>query len=457
MAGCSDFVIKWSKKNYNLRDFLKEFDLPQIVKFSCGWLGNDEHETISGGQVMRMAKKFAQERVIATDQNGRHISIPRNYEFRFYILSGKTNLDKSYTIDEILKNCSLPQTIQLAHEDRIDVMVNDRKKAGLGILTLLETHSITYLAGNSMQQNSIMPQPTILPIYIQVEVMVAKGLLNGTKKDWTEFKQARTRLVERDVIFNPDVGNDDISIYGTVDVEETRRKSRKNKGDYYENIYDLIEPELIAQLKSKDPPRRMSESGAEKPSNDHKGKDMKRLSESNFPPDYTKLIVEMNKRPYQGLRPSEKEDTQDDYEYIDDSEKQAEHLSRSNVPPVPPKQNSVIGMLGIFQEKPPLAPKPRPKSIAPKVKEQPTDVPKVTQPENVVEKVPENLERLSIQGVCDHLKKLNLGKYQESFKDVQVDGKLLCNLTKEMMKDDFGMTAVEALKLHMSLDGWRPE
>lgn len=68
-----------------------------------------------------------------------------------------------------------------------------------------------------------------------------------------------------------------------------------------------------------------------------------------------------------------------------------------------------------------------------------------------------NVAMLCIQDVGECLEKLNLKHYIKVFKEQRVDGSLLLELDQEMLKTDFGMTGIEALRLHkFARDGHFP-
>ncbi|XP_053407323.1 uncharacterized protein LOC128559511 [Mercenaria mercenaria] len=58
-----------------------------------------------------------------------------------------------------------------------------------------------------------------------------------------------------------------------------------------------------------------------------------------------------------------------------------------------------------------------------------------------------NVEKLSINEVCEYLKVLKLDQYSETFRNDMIDGAILVGLTGSMLKDDFRMRGVEALRL----------
>jgi hypothetical protein len=58
-----------------------------------------------------------------------------------------------------------------------------------------------------------------------------------------------------------------------------------------------------------------------------------------------------------------------------------------------------------------------------------------------------DVAKLTIDEVVEYLKRLNLGQYADTFKTEQIDGRMLILLDKDMLKEDFDMKGVEALRL----------
>ena len=55
--------------------------------------------------------------------------------------------------------------------------------------------------------------------------------------------------------------------------------------------------------------------------------------------------------------------------------------------------------------------------------------------------------KLSIEEVGEYLKKIKLDAYVQTFKDQMVDGNMLLELDRDILKEEFGMKGIEALRL----------
>lgn len=77
---------------------------------------------------------------------------------------------------------------------------------------------------------------------------------------------------------------------------------------------------------------------------------------------------------------------------------------------------------------------------------------------STLDDVPENLDisQLSVDGVVRCLELLNLHSFVPFFRQMTVDGQMLLQLDKAMLVDDFGLSKLDALRLMMFINKWRP-
>lgn len=79
-------------------------------------------------------------------------------------------------------------------------------------------------------------------------------------------------------------------------------------------------------------------------------------------------------------------------------------------------------------------------------------IPQATEKVGNAENVPDvtsadDVTKLTIEEVIVYMKRLGLGQYEDIFRNEMIDGALLADLDKDILKDDFGMKGVEILKL----------
>ena len=69
----------------------------------------------------------------------------------------------------------------------------------------------------------------------------------------------------------------------------------------------------------------------------------------------------------------------------------------------------------------------------------------------------QELTNKDVDGICDMLDKLQLGKFKESFISNQIDGELLIEVSEKDLVSDLGMTLFQARKINQYMRGWRPD
>ena len=73
-----------------------------------------------------------------------------------------------------------------------------------------------------------------------------------------------------------------------------------------------------------------------------------------------------------------------------------------------------------------------------------------------MEDIPNELDSLSVDQVCECLTHLNMEQHAREFRRQQVDGNLLRGLNENLLQKDFQFTEFNASKLMRFVRGWRP-
>lgn len=69
--------------------------------------------------------------------------------------------------------------------------------------------------------------------------------------------------------------------------------------------------------------------------------------------------------------------------------------------------------------------------------------------------IPDDLQDLGVSGIGDCLRKLNMEKLVDFFKDNLIDGEMLLALDEDTMLE-MGIEKFHRLKLKKLINGWRP-
>ena len=74
-----------------------------------------------------------------------------------------------------------------------------------------------------------------------------------------------------------------------------------------------------------------------------------------------------------------------------------------------------------------------------------------------MEDVPADVEKLSVEDVCQCLRLLNMDAHIPEFRSHQIDGKLLAGMNEKVLINDFRLTDFNASKILRFTRGWRPK
>ncbi|XP_070533389.1 uncharacterized protein [Ptychodera flava] len=408
-----------------------------------------------------------QPRVVAEDELGLHISIPKDCPHLFNVLPSSEHANNSYTIEEILAAFSLPRKIQLVKDDGMFITVDGQKKHEypFGVLKLLKTHKVSYLVCNSLTPTGVTRQPVILPMYITIEVVVGEGLVTGTKKQWEEYQRLRTQAVESHMNLEEVKGNEGISIYDAADVHVKRKANVKE-----ETIYEEIEPKIlrISSLRGtsggitggidysdstatyediievKDIFRAEVKEGMPTPSIPPEDKTLP------APGTYMRVVSELGQYEKPSRTAFRSSTGERHLASSGEDARKSSAIPHTKSMSLPPDKSYVF-----------LRPRPavpaETTTTKPAIPVKPVVGFKGRAMDQKTTELPDKVDGLSVLEVCNCLKTLNMSKYVNNFEENDIDGNLLCGLTADIMQSDLGMTKLHAIKLEKFINGWRPQ
>ncbi|XP_060557350.1 uncharacterized protein LOC132717804 [Ruditapes philippinarum] len=275
-----------------------------------------------------------------------------------------------------------------------------------------------------------------IPVYLsQVRLAVVTGIKGQTEGTWNVFQQKLNHTAS-DIEFDNEFGNPHIAEYDTSTVHTG-------------NTYTYIEPTSyckILSLVSKSPHKSFDTASSNQVHNHQdQGQGLNDYEEIDITARENQTTLE----PYDKLMMSQSKTSQL-------TSKLHKHNRKYHVtPPALPERKPLPGLPALVSKdnsaesiyengvprtnlapsthtSPKLKPKPSPGAVSKFVREV---------------KRHADVKKLSIDEVVEYLKKLNLGKYADTFKTEQIDGRLLIQLDKDMLKEDFDMKGVEALRL----------
>ncbi|GCC37632.1 hypothetical protein chiPu_0016137 [Chiloscyllium punctatum] len=389
--------IQWAPREYSLKEFLTEFcsSLPKIVKVTEGFLGGRELETLSAETILRIHSLYLQKRAIAESHHQTVLSIPVNLESVMFDVVHQKHKTGPFTMKEVLRHFNLPVTISSTDKLTYKEMNNPKSKDHkLRQLSVKQIYEQKFLLCHNIINNGKLS--VRYPTVIPMYMKEIKVVVAEGLKGKSE--------TEWNIMCNhynkivKDLGNLDHFICSDITLLDT------DELDLDVGKYSEIEPTYV------DICRKKSENKYEiiHP--------QQSLSEA---PKYYTIQSHGENKP----QISPEQNTEINY-----SQLSATATRRGN-----------IRSLFKFSRGSSSMQTPETKYIA------------------CMREVPDDIQHLNVDEVCDCLNLLNMGEYTETFQSQQVDGQLLSDLDRDMMLNTFGMSHFHVTKLIRFREGWRPK
>ncbi|XP_006825542.1 uncharacterized protein LOC102804923 [Saccoglossus kowalevskii] len=422
--------IQWSQKTLTLEDFLEDYEMPQLIKVVLGWCGVDESspDSLQSDQLVIFHRFLEQVRVVAEDQFGQHLSITRDYAYKFKVLAdqrGKKDIDKFFTIREILERFNFPIRVQLART-KSGAVVNAmtlteyRELKDFGVVTLLKTHTIGYLIGHCVPEFDLMEcgALAVLPLPLEVDLVVGTMPIDGKNDKWYTFLRNFSKEMDESVDFDMFINKfNDVYLLQPGEIPPD------------ESLYDVIKPTTCSEYAD----YRAIQQSSGKGSGSGMSTDSKAL-------DITPEAPEVSAKTNAFLK-----------ELLGTLTNPEDDLPVGPPPPLLPR-SPIDRNPPEIGKRPPKPPKRPGKSIPENVSQNKP----LTVKSHFQYPSPAKLQSLNVQEVCRCLEALNLDHYSDHFKSNDIDGEMMCALTHSMLVNDIKMRDLDAMKLKKFIEGWRP-
>ncbi|XP_043933766.1 uncharacterized protein LOC122806973 isoform X2 [Protopterus annectens] len=388
--------IKWSSKDYNLKELVTKFQdsFPLYIKITEGFLGKQEVDSISSSTVLRIHCLYSQERAIAETKSGRILSVPtKSTTLRFF-------------------------------------PVGDQQTS-----TAVNKMVLQKLASGTMSK----PLPVVPP---PVKPQTLHGILSKRK---LPVVVRPANLVIFKVTNNPRAEEhrvDHLTISLTYHQEFILGHSITNEGSLIARCPVLL-PMYMKQIKL------VIAEGCED-GNEEKWKTL--LSQHK---NMISKLGDMEQFVFQDITLLDRKDIEQHGNLYSDVEPLYLDLTQQKYD-IPVSLDEYCSQLpvssAVSYDLPPL-PIKKPAIKVPKLPDHPEKIPKKL---TNVNDIPEDLHTLDTEGLCDCLILLNMEKYTDNFRKEQIDGHLLFDLEKDMMRICLGMNELHISKLLRFRSGWRP-
>lgn len=205
----------WSETEYAIRDFIELYGkrLPQIVEVRHCFMGSDNRlQTTEHGKVILVYAIDKQRRLVATERNNRHVSIPLNHPLKVHIfIDGKIKQSKSVSSVERLLKKKSTFNFMFETDQNLPAHLRAGSEANLNIgpLNVSSVGEERFVVGHAIREGDVFGMdPTSIPTYVTVKLAVASGLAQGNKKAYQKlltelFRSAKRRA--KDASLNQDI------------------------------------------------------------------------------------------------------------------------------------------------------------------------------------------------------------------------------------------------------------
>ncbi|XP_045180961.2 uncharacterized protein LOC123540203 [Mercenaria mercenaria] len=551
--------FQYNQTDYNVVQFYEEFHsyLPKTVIVSEGFCGEIIEDIFDRGQVIRIHAISNQRRVVARLQYVRHsmlLSIPELYDQKLCIIKQNKKRGKPKQIYTILKENTLPITVQFPKDQTITVGNQTVNTNNIPSLDLIQVFDEVYLLGNFINDGVMNPEVIPVPLYLsQLRVSVVTGIKDQSEEKWTNYQQTLDHEAAG-IEFDLEFGNPNIAEYDPNAIHSDGVYTYVEPREY-SNIVKLVHKTPVCLIDLSDEQNGEEEPGLyeeidntardkhttkQKPS-EHKQpleqpmykKELETASwtselqelctesakdvQPTMPSFKPKLLKSGTPTPL-ALQPKVQNTTSALHKREENVLQRAPPIPERKLVPVlkkpikPPGESPYSNVLlksgtptplalalqpkmqnttlashqreeNVLKSAPPiperkLAPVQE-KPIHPSIKSPYSNVlprsqisPTVhiaqenepRQKQNITETSTSDVDsckdvaKLTIEEVSEYMRKLKLEKYIDNFKTQLIDGRTLTGLDKDMLKEDFGMKGVEALRLiNFAKDGHVPK
>ncbi|KAK3576937.1 hypothetical protein CHS0354_017612 [Potamilus streckersoni] len=422
--------------SYSASEFLNKFSnkLPQIVMVTQGFCGEISVDTFDVGQVVRIHTYSKQSRVVAqqiepnSQLRGRHYSIPLDYPTKFSL--AKSRASKQYTLKELVESNSLPVEVNFIKDQTVTVGPRTLPTNNLPGLRIIATFEETYLLGNSLVEGMLDPRTIPVPLYLSdLKLAVVTGIKGKPESVWQRYLEELSDQATA-LVYDTHYGNKDIAVYHSDSIHPNSVYAEVAPREYTNFVYAFMD------VNSLEPEGKFynfvnSESGTR--SNLKQSPNPARKSQT--PDDQDQIKNHPKSRPNTQEGKSTAPDTN-----LKSSPRVTENISNNEIK---------VGVATLKADNKD-SPKEKRKVIDTDTQTEPVTSRSVvaeTQTEPVTSKNTSHLENMSISDLEKLLEKLKLEKYKTLFHENMIDGALLMEFDSGLLREEFGFTKVEAIRL----------
>lgn len=210
-----------SEGQYTLPEFHQKYKdkLPLLVVVSGGFNGKTTYDEVSTNQVIWFHRVCQQTRILgrlsnqAVRQYEEFVSIPVHSSHMFTVFTSSRNESEPDTLEDILTKHKLPVLVRLASE-AYDYTLRTVKRY---TILLIKTYTETFLQGNCLQDDILLPPPLLLAVSPDISVAIATGYVNKSKDTFHRKLRQISEFVKRNVELKEKEGCKEITLFDKQD------------------------------------------------------------------------------------------------------------------------------------------------------------------------------------------------------------------------------------------------
>ncbi|XP_032227503.2 uncharacterized protein LOC116610936 [Nematostella vectensis] len=493
---------------YDLREFVKRFSLPQIVRVLDGFLDLNEENTLSMDQVLTLHSAQTTRVLRMTDSSGLQLEVPTTLNLMVDVVSKRAKVYTARELNEaapvFVRPLKEDKRIGITSDDVLKIEESSSENKHIVLCTVVKTGTqfripLTYQgAFEAYCKHDVLKISDVHKYYeFPCEMNVRKDDATADSEQWGQLYklkelQALSQFTNQIIIASIRYKNRVSVLQLPADLEVTVRPAKgaqktdlrenkiyddirhaihkntqldqlsqhnlnkvrqANQAAIVENIYEYVE-DIKVRIRHHEEKTPGDSAPARQSDNEYAG-----LKRDASPNEYAGLTGNIKTREYAGLTGDV---STDEYTGLvtmgkpsEYAECRPEFVGKPQTQPLSPTTTSDFSEGNLSEKnskKPPPPPRPPKKNsiggpappTSPTVKDEP--------------KTREKLENLTVYEVSDCLRQLNMDCYVERFQEEQIDGNMLVELTPDIMAQSLGVTnKLHQIKLAKFIQGWRPK
>ncbi|XP_063406652.1 uncharacterized protein LOC134690613 [Mytilus trossulus] len=491
---------------YSVGSFIDKYqnEMPQLVMVKHGYQGETGNDTLDTGQVLRIHGVYKQTRLLAIVKRDSNrcfgygdisVSIPQHCNIPVYLIKRNNPVKCSALLHEVIAKHKLPVEVKCDTTEEPEIPLKGRRVRLTGDIRLKLTQEcdLKFMYGNPVNEGQLYRNVISIPYHMSGLTLTAiTGLENGNQDYWVSILHSMTYTADNYIKFEGKMGGNDFLTFSTSAPTSTMEYDfiGTNKSDM--TINKTKDPTYVSTKSSIQDEHLYEEIPADKiKSSEHNISNNTKVSSedseiteiANLPYENFDKISISNKTivssenddidaisnlPYENFNKFRFSNrtimSLEDCGNTEISHLQYENLKKSNS--VITKSNSGDLQTVATNSSTDLAFENREYQNTP-ILESTNDcfetkkIPDKTSPRiNIVNTTycPPDVENLSVQELGQYLHVLNLGKHEETLSDALIDGSLIKDLDEKILREEFGFTRFEAIKLmKFARDGYLPK